>query len=135
MSATPNLPITGNHTLVPVLTAGDTTKDGTGSVSLLAQAGTSGAYLYQIRVMAYGTNSTSTILRVWLNNNSTPTVAANNSLLYEIQLPATTISETLAQKPQVYNCNIRLKANYRLYCCLSTTVSAGWQPFAVVEDL
>ena len=59
------------------LTTANTAKDGTGTTQLIFTAGADGGRVERIRVRALGTN-VATVLRIFINNGSAPTVAANN---------------------------------------------------------
>jgi hypothetical protein len=128
--------------LVPVaswckLTTANTAKDGTGSTTLLATAGTNGTKVDRIVAKSLGANVQS-VLRVFLNNGGATTVSTNNSLIYEVDLPVTTLSETqktqeielqytdkeTGEKKPIINA---LPPGYKLYLAIGTAVSAGWQ--------
>lgn len=116
-------------TLVPNIGFGDvatanTAKDGTGTVVLVFTAGANGSYLQKARIKAKGTN-VATSLRFFLNNGSTPTTAANNTLIGEMTIAATTLSETAALAENEYIFDIPLPAGYRIYVTIGTTVAAG----------
>ena len=118
------------------LTTANTAKDGTGTVATVFTAGSSGARIDQIKVRALGTN-VATVLRFFVNNGSTNATAANNSLVHEVTIAATTLSETAAlvdnditiaknttetAVPIPY-----LPAGYKLNVTIGTTVAAGVQ--------
>ena len=118
------------------LTTSNTAKDGTGTVATVFTAGSSGARIDQIKVRALGTN-VATVLRFFVNNGSTNATAANNSLVHEVTIAATTLSETAAlvdnditiaknttetAVPIPY-----LPAGYKLNVTIGTTVAAGVQ--------
>ena len=92
---------------------------------------TNGGYLQRLRFKAKGTNVQS-VARIYLNNGSDPTVAANNRLIDEVQMPATTISATVPTPTIDWMCNAPLAPGFRIYVGLSTAVAAGWDvtPFA-----
>lgn len=111
------------------LTAANTAKDGTGTTDLVMTAdATEGSNLGTIICEPRGTN-VATVLRVFLNNGSTPTTAANNTLIGQIALPATTLSETTTSTMQGVErvFNRAIPPGYRIYVCLATAVAAGWQ--------
>lgn len=123
----PQVPIAGMATLA----TGNTAKDGTAGTTQLMVAGVNGAFLETIRFQPVGTN-VATVCRIFLNNGSSNTVAANNTLWYEQQLPSTTLSETVAQDANngagiSLLLNRAIPAGYKVYVVLSTTVAAGWQ--------
>ncbi len=121
-----------------VLTTGNTSKDlTTGASALLYTAGPDGSRLDRVRARSLGTN-VATVLRIFLNNGSAPSVAANNLLWAEVSLPATTNSETAAitgGTQELPNTNLIpdstafplvLPAGWRVYATIGTTVAAGW---------
>jgi hypothetical protein len=67
------------------------------------------------------------VLRIFVNNGATNTVAGNNTLIAELSLPATTISEVVAQSEYVISLNFPLPAGYKINCTVGTTVAAGYQ--------
>lgn len=118
------------------ISAANTAKDGTGTATTLFTAGTNGARIDQIKVRALGTN-VATVLRLFVNNGSANTTAANNSLIHEITIPASTLSEVAAQTdvdvtitknttetavPIPY-----LPAGYKINATIGTAVAAGIQ--------
>lgn len=120
-----------------VITTANTAKDGTGTVNLIFTAGADGARVERIRVRALGTN-VATVLRIFINNGSDPTVAANNVLYAEKTIAATTLSETaelaLNELPTTTDTTafpIVLPPSYRLYCTIGTTISAGIRVMAI----
>src|SRR5262245_261511 len=56
-------------------------------------------------------NTTATVLRLWINNGSTTGTAANNILVDEISLPATTASGTTATANYEIPLNFALPAS------------------------
>lgn len=121
---TPIFPLTPKA-LWATLTAANTAKDGTGTVVNLVTAGANGAFVEDIRVKALGTN-TASVLRIFLNNGASNAVAANNTLWYEISLPATTLSEVAALVDIVIPINRAIPIGYKLNATIGTTVAAGW---------
>lgn len=130
------------HPLTPVfgfstLTAANTAKDGTGTTALLYIAGVNGGIVKRVRAKAAGTN-TASVLRLWVNNGSTPATAGNNAYFASVSLPATTNTEVAAVTSgmqEIPNTNtvadmtgfpLVLPPGYRLYGCLATAVAAGW---------
>lgn len=108
------------------ITAANTAKDGTGTVTTIFTAdATEGSTVSKITFRAAGTN-VATVARVFVNNGSTNTTPANNILKYEITLPATTLSEVAAQPDYTINANVHLPAGYKLNVVLGTAVSAGY---------
>jgi hypothetical protein len=109
-----------------LLTAANTAKDGTGTVATVFTAGADGAFVQRLNARAVGTN-VATVLRLFVNNGGSNAVAANNSLIFEMTLPATTLSEVAAQPPYELPLNFALPAGYKLLCTLGTAVAAGYE--------
>lgn len=86
---------------------------------------TNGGFVQRLRFKAIGTN-TASVARIFINNGSANTSAANNAFYGEISLPATTAIATAATIEIDYPMNFALKAGFRLYVGLGTTVAAGW---------
>lgn len=119
------------------ITAANTATDGTGTTVLLFTAGANGARIDQITVRPLGTNVV-TVLRVFVNNGSVTTTAANNSLAFERTIVANTISQVaestgydlflekdggaVTLPPIPY-----LPAGYKIYGSVGTVIAAGIQ--------
>lgn len=117
------------------VTAVNAATDGTGTTVEVFAAGVNGAKIDQIKVRALGTNVV-TVLRLFVNNGSTPTVAANNTLIHEETIAATSLSQVAAlvdkdiliAKGQEYVCPIPyLPAGYKILASVGTAVAAGLQ--------
>jgi hypothetical protein len=108
------------------LTAANTAKDGTGAVSTVFTAGADGAFVQRLIARSLGTN-VATVLRIFANNGGSNATASNNTLVAEMTLPATTLSEIAAQPPYELPLNFALPNGYKLNCTLGTTVAAGYQ--------
>lgn len=119
----PEIPVSSWCTL----TAANTAMDGTGTVGLAFVAGADGARVDEIVCKALGSN-VATVARVYVNNGTTNTVAANNSLIAEIALPATTAaSDAKVSAEHVLPINRSLPAGYKINIVIGTAVAAGWQ--------
>ena len=109
----------------PLLTA-NTARDGTGTVLTVFTAdATNGGYVQKLIARAVGTN-TASVLRVFINNGSTNSTIANNILIAEITLAATTASAVAALQPYEVPLNFALPAGYKINVTLGTTVAAGY---------
>jgi len=109
------------------ITAANTAKDGTGTVDTVFIAdATYGSYLKELKFRAVGSN-VQTVARVFLNNGSSNAVAANNSLVGEITLPATTLSETQNQSDFALPMDLPIPKGYKINIALGTAVAAGYQ--------
>lgn len=116
------------------LTTANTAKDGTGTVVTLFTAGAEGSRIDQIKVRHLGSNI-ATVLRLFINNGSDTTTAANNVLAHEVSIPAATLSETSAiadiditipKNSGEVVCPIPfLPAEYKITATIGTTIAAG----------
>jgi len=119
-----------------VLAAANTAKDGTGATVTLFTAGNEGSRIDQIKARALGTN-VATVLRLFVNNGSDPSVAANNSLEHEVTIAATALTEIAALADNVVTITLGnadpvcpipyLPAGYKIMATLGTAVAAGVQ--------
>jgi hypothetical protein len=115
-------------------TSANTAVDGTGTVITLYTAGSNGGYVRRIRVKAAGTNAAS-VMRIFINNGSTTSTAANNCLIGELPLAATTASNSTSIGPDFeYPMNFILKAGYVITVCFGTAGAAGWQAYCEAGD-
>lgn len=112
------------------ITSANTAKDGTGTVHLIFTAGADGGRIDYIKVRALGTN-VATVMRVFVNNGSANTTAANNALFMERTIAATTLSEVAELADTVIPMNISLLATHRIYVVIGTAVAAGLMPTGV----
>lgn len=86
-----------------------------------------GAYLKKIKFVATGT-CTATVARIYLNNGSANTTAANNQFIGQISLPGVTAINTAATTEPEYTLEFAIKPSFRIYIGLGTTVAASWVP-------
>lgn len=107
------------------ITAADTslTAPATGGAQVMV-AGAEGAFVKRLLVKTLGTN-VGTVLRVFLNNGSALGTPANNALIKEITLPATTISQIAAGIDYEIPLNLQIQSGYKLYAAIGTAVAAG----------
>ena len=116
----------------PGVTA-NTTKDlssGTNYGPIFTGKAVDGSRLDFIKVRALGTN-VATVIRIWVNNGSATTTAANNALYLERTLSSTSVSETAELPDIILPLNISLPAGYRIYATFGTVVAAGFHLTAV----
>lgn len=119
----------------PGLTA-NTAKDaasGTIYGPIFTADATDGSRLDFIKVRALGTN-VATVIRIFINNGSATTTAANNTLYLERTLASSTVSETSELPDIILPLGISLPAGYRIYATFGTAVSAGFHLTAVGGD-
>jgi len=114
------------------LTTANTTTDlTTGTTySVFTTDATNGGYVQKLRFRPLGTN-VATVARIWLNNGSTTSTAANNTLWDEISLAATTVSQTSSLSVYEVPINVALPPGYKIYITLGTAVSAGYDVIAI----
>ncbi len=112
------------------LNAANTAKDGTGTVSTVATGNNAGNnagnFVQKLIARSLGTN-VATVLRVFINNGGVNTTAVNNSLIAELTLPATTLSEVAAQPDYILPLNFALPAGFKINATIGTAVAAGYQ--------
>jgi hypothetical protein len=110
--------------------------DGTTASLLFTSDATNGGRVERIQAKALGTN-TASVLRIFINNGLTVATAANNTLIAEVTLPATTAIATAAINPVALPSAsdvvfpLSLPPGYRLYAAIGTTVAAGWAIAAI----
>jgi peptidoglycan hydrolase-like protein with peptidoglycan-binding domain len=129
-----------NISWVNSLTTAVTAMTGVGA-TLLFTAGAEGSRVERIRLRALGTN-VATVLRLFINNGSTPDTATNNALYGEITVAATTASAAAAllttnEFPSTADTTafpIVLPAGYRLYVTLGANVATGYDVIAIGAD-
>jgi len=105
----------------------NTTKDlTTGTTySVFTADATNGGYVQRIRFRPLGTNA-ATVARIWINNGSATSTAANNILFDEVSLAASTLSESSATSLTELPLNFALPPSYKIFVTLGTTASAGY---------
>lgn len=112
-----------------ILNTANTAKDGTGTVATVftgnAAGNNAGNFVQKLVARPLGTN-VATVLRLFINNGSVNTTAANNSLIAELTLPAAILSEIAAQPDYVLPLNFAVPAGFKLNATIGTTVVAGF---------
>jgi hypothetical protein len=109
------------------ITSANTSKDGTGTVTTVFTAdATNGGRVTKLVAMSLGTN-VATVLRIFVNNGSSNATVLNNSFLFNMTLPATTLSEVSAQPAYEMPLDLALPLGYKLNCTIGTAVAAGYQ--------
>ena len=110
------------------ITTANTTKDLTAGTSYLVFTAdaTNGGYVKKLRVRHTGANTLATVMRVFINNGSEITTAANNILFDEIGIAANaTVSETGASTNYEIPINEALPPGYRIYVTIGTAAAGG----------
>jgi hypothetical protein len=110
------------------ITAANTAKDGTGTVSnaYTADPAGSGSWIECLHFKPTGTN-VATVARIFINNGQSNATPANNTLFDEITLPAITNTETASQAPFVKAIRRAIPKGFKINITLGTAVSGGWQ--------
>ena len=117
------------------ITSSNESREGTGSTVLLFTAGAEGSRIDQISVEPLG-NNIQTVLRLFVNNGSTPATADNNALIHELTLGVSTGSQTVSGI--AYDVTIEkdggattvppipyLSAGYKIYGSVGAGITAG----------
>lgn len=121
----------GNGGTAGPLKTQNTAMDGTGTVLTIFTAdATNGGFVSRIIAKAAGTNA-ATVLRIFVNNGSANSTIANNALIGELSLAATTANAAAALAEYTYPLNLPMPAGYKLNVTLGTTVVAGYVVSAV----
>jgi hypothetical protein len=127
----PIFPVTPVISFGTVATA-NTAKDGSGTVTTVFTAGPNGSRLDTIKIRALGTN-VATVMRFFINNGQSNATGTNNSLFYEVTVPASTLSEvaSLTDLALIFDGSSLpqkvLPAGYKVNVTIGTTVAAGLQ--------
>jgi hypothetical protein len=111
--------------------ANDFTGASANNVLVFTADATNGGFVQRLRFKATGTNSSATTARIFLNNGSANTTAANNAFYGEITLPAVTVSATAAQVDIDYPIGFALNPGFRIYVGLATAPTVGWTCTAI----
>lgn len=116
------------------LVTANTTRDlSSGTTYIIFTAGSEGGRVEKVILQPLGTN-TATVVRIFRNNGGTITVAANNSIIKEVTMPGTAVSEVAALASTEIALDLGLKATERLVCTIGTAVAAGIDASAVAGD-
>lgn len=124
MASTPQFAATPNRGTPKTITTANTALDGTGTTDLILTAGASGTFLRRIIARHRGTN-VATVLRIFRNNGSDPTVAANNALIGERTIAANTLSQVAESTNFEIFFNLPLANAERIYATIGTAVAGG----------
>lgn len=91
---------------------------------------TNGGFIQRIRFKATGT-CVATVARIYINNGSIHTTAANNAFYGECSLPAIAAINTTATTDVDYPMNFAINPAFTIWAGLATTVAASWIPVAI----
>lgn len=116
------------------ITTADTsfTAPSTGGAQVMV-AGANGSLVTRLMIKSLGTNAAS-VLRIFVNNGLTLATPANNALIKEMTLPATTASQIAGSNDWEIPLNLRLAAGYKLYASIGTAIAAGVIVVAEFQD-
>lgn len=116
--------------------AANTAADGTGTLGtnvfeVLAAHATFDTRVDFIRCYPLGNTGAATVARFYLNNGGPNTVAANNSFIADVALPAVTLSQTAAlvaaNRPQV-DLDVTIPPGWKILVTIGTaTTGNGWR--------
>lgn len=122
----------GDIQWIDAVLTGNTDKEGdAGTVYIVFTAdATNGGFVDKIIFQPKGTN-VATAARIFVNNGSATTTAANNAYVKDVTLPATTNSEVAAIGNIETALGLILPPGYRIFVTLGTTVAAGFMVAAV----
>lgn len=101
--------------------------------ALIMTAGADGSFVRRVFVKSVGTNVV-TVVRLFVNNGSALSTAANNALIKEMTLPATTATQVAALTDWEIPLNLMLKGGYKLYASIGTAIAAGVVVTAEYQD-
>lgn len=105
--------------------------DGTGAVTTVFTAdATNGGRIEKLKIRSLGTGA-ATVLRVFINNGSDSTVAANNSLYTEMTIASTAVSQSAALVDNELPLNLALPPGYKINVTTGVLVTGGLQVTAV----
>jgi hypothetical protein len=106
--------------------ANDFTGAGANNSVVFTADSVNGSYVQRLRFKGNGTNVAS-VARIFINNGSANTTAANNSFYGEIPLPSTTAAAAALTSPDFdYALNLALPPGFRIVVGLGTAVAGGW---------
>lgn len=105
-------------------TSANTNKDGTGTVATVFTAGANGSKIERVFMQHLGTN-VGTVIRVFLNNGSTNTIAANNYLIHEEAFGAWSNSEVAVSTSKIWYANLIVPAGYKINITTATAIASG----------
>ena len=114
------------------VTAANTARDGTGAVSVVFSADEA-TWVEKVRFTAVGTNI-QTVARLFINNGDPNATAANNVLIAEVTLPATTASADTAITAVESTLRLYVPEGYRILLTLGTAVASGYYVTAFAGD-
>lgn len=123
-NTTPIFGITPHSSWVQTSASAVTSTDGTdANVKTVFIAGANGSRIDEVYMVLSATNL-ATVVRFWVNNGSSASVATNNTLVHEESFPANTLSQTAASTYNVWRPNLVLPSGYKLLVAAGTATTA-----------
>lgn len=101
--------------------------------ALCFTAGANGSYIDSVLLNATGTNIPSTA-RIFINNGSSHTTAANNQFIGEQALPNYSLTSGVPVPQVGYQFNFAIPAGYTIYVGLTVSVAGGWAVAVIGGD-
>lgn len=102
----------------------NTAFDGTGTVTTVFTAGTDGSKIEDVFLTHMGTN-VQTAVRFFINNGSTNATAANNWLIHEETMEASTASQAVKSVALTWRANLLLPSGYKINVTIGTAIASG----------
>jgi len=130
--------VNGTVTVSAVNTGtGTTSYDGTTNATLVYVAGSNGSFIQKLVCEAGGSTGTASVLRIHINNGTSPTNASANALYMQYSLPLVNGTAAAATPHIEIPLMLQLPPTYRIYVSLGSTANltpAGWFVTAVAGD-
>lgn len=123
-NTTPIFGLTPHNLGVSTGLAANTAFDGTGTVTTVFTAGANGSKVDRVFLQHMGTN-VATVVRFFINNGSSNATPANNWLIHEESMLASTASQVLASIAIVWSSNLIIPTGYKLNVTIGTTIASG----------
>ena len=118
----------------PGIAANTTTDLTSGTIyGPMSTGGTNGTRVDFLRFRPLGSTA-ATVVRIWINNGSVTTTAANNVLFFERTMPVFTVSQVAELADMIVPMNVSIPTGYRIYLTFGTAVAAGFHVTAVSGD-
>lgn len=97
------------------------------NIQTVFTAGANGSRIENVYIVPeYASGGTAMTVRFWINNGTTPSTSANNTLIHEETMSATGFTTTAASIANVWNAQLVLPANYvlRVACAVASQAVA-----------
>jgi len=115
------------------ISAANTALDGIGTSYIVFTADpNNGGYVKKLRIKPIAANSIATVMRIFINNGSPTSTAANNVLYDEIALGTNVLTQSSAFPFYEVPINEALPPNYQIFVTLGTATSGAGYAVTVV---